>query len=442
MSDPTSSDPTKPEEVPTSPASADESVPANTTLEPASAPAAYTPPAAAPEPPAAEPPAYTAPEPAAAQPEYSAPEPAYAPPAAAPQPAYAPTAPTAPTQPQYAPAPPVYAPPPAAAPPGYGVPPTYPGPAGPPAGSRPMIFAIIAIAAAALGIILAILQIVLWPTGFLPVLALFIVAGLLLLVGFVFGLIALISKRQGGKPLAIAAVVVAVLGWIVSAVLFVASLGLMAQNAVNDAIDDGLGGGSQSDSGGDVASDAEDLVIDEAVFGQDASDGTWWYVIILDNPNDDYVYSYAEIDVEALDASGATLDSDSNYLTILSGQTAISGWFLDVGDAVVDDLYVSGPTADEAEVAPLEDTGTLTFDNLEATDDGYSATVTGTLSGDFDQDQSLPLITVVARDASGNIIGGAWTYADTLPAGGSVDFEVDFYQSFPSDTTFEAYGAL
>ncbi len=457
MSDPNASDPRSPEPVPPA-QTAPEQVPPVVTPAPASPDTAVWAPA-----PAAAPPASTAPpEPVApatpavaapqepAPPQYAAPDSTptvdYGPPAAQPQ--YA--APDGTAAPDYGPPaaqPPhgtpvasqVYAPPaapPYGAPPVYGAPPSYgaPTPQGP--DNRSKVLAIIALVAAGVGFIAAAIPFVTFGSG------------VFLLAGFVMGLIALIGKRQGGKGFSLAAVIVSVVGWILAIFMVFFSIGLFGQ-AVDSSITQGLNGsdpgsGSGSGSGADTATDAQDIVVDESAFGRSSyDDGTWWYVVILDNPNDDYVFDYADIAVEALASSGTILDSDTAYATLLSGQTVITGTFYSVGSGEIDSLSVTGPDASEAITSPLEDTGTFTINDLATTSDSYYTTVTGTVSGDFDQDQSYASITVVARDASGQIIGSGWTSIDRLPAGGTpVQFEVDFYDTLPSGTTFEAYASL
>lgn len=96
--------------------------------------------------------------------------------------------------------------------------PAYAPPAGyapvPQRDARPKTLAIIALALAAVGLILA----------FIPFLTWF--SGVLLLAGFVVGLVALIGKKHGGKGFSIAAVVISVVGWIVSIVMSIVSPGL------------------------------------------------------------------------------------------------------------------------------------------------------------------------------------------------------------------------
>lgn len=360
-------------------------------------------------------------EPPAPQPP-TTPPPAQTPPSAPPSPTqpYPPAAPTqqyppaAPTQ-QYAPPPPGYAPPAAPA---------------KPRDTRPKTIAIIALALAGVGLILA----------FIPFVT--FISGLFLLAGFVMGLIGLISKKQGGKGFSIGAVAASVVGWIASVFAILATIAIIGQ-AATTAIEDSGSSLTDPPAQGDTQVVGDDLQIVDSGFGPDSFDPTtWWYVVIIDNPNSDLVFDSAEIDIEAMSADGVILDSSTDYVTLLSGETAVAGTFFSVGQGQIDHLDVTGPSIDEAIVAPADETGSFSFDKLSGTSDEVSTTVTGVVTSDFDQDQELVSVVVVIRAADGTIIGANSTYIDRLPAGGAAQFEVLFFEQFPSDATFEAFAAL
>lgn len=149
----------------------------------------------------------------------------------APTQAYPPAEPAAPPVPPAPvdgqPAAPAYAPAPQAP---YGQPeyaqPAYaaaPGPSAP--DTRPKTLAWVSLGLAVLGVILA-------CVGFVPVpwigLISVVIGGLLLLVAFVLSIVALASRKQGGKPLSIIALVVAVLGGGLWAVALFVSIALTA----------------------------------------------------------------------------------------------------------------------------------------------------------------------------------------------------------------------
>lgn len=186
--------------------------------------------------------------------------------------------------------------------------------------------------------------------------------------------------------------------------------------------------------------DAAELSVVNAGYGPYSYDETtWWYVVIVNNPNDDRLFSFAEVTVEAVGADGTILDSSTNYLNVLPGDTAVSGAFFEVGTAQIDHLEVRGPGADESEAAPPEGLGAFTVSELTPVTDEYSTTVTGVLSGTFADEQENVSIVVVALDPAGAIIGGEFSYVERLPVDGRAQFEVWFGEPLPADTTFVGY---
>lgn len=190
----------------------------------------------------------------------------------------------------------------------------------------------------------------------------------------------------------------------------------------------------------DAPAQREELAVVETAFGrQSYNPEWWWYVVIIENSNDDYVFASESIDVEAIDASGVILDTSSNYVTLLSGRTAIVGSFLDAGTEEIVNLDVRGPTAQAAIHSKAEETGSYTFEEVAATSDSYSTTVSGIISGTFAEEQTLLQVNVVARNAAGQIVGGEFSFVDRLPVDGKVRFEVRFSSVMPGDTTYEPY---
>lgn len=327
------------------------------------------------------------------------------------------------------------APPTAAYGAGHTAPPPMPG-AVPPPGGRPKTLAIIALMLAVIGVVMAFIPFVTWFSG------------LVLLAGFVVALIALIKTTQGAKGLSIAALVISVVGWVVSVVVSIASFAILA-DAATDEIVPGPGiGVSEPPADDEEASDpvgaAQDLVVVESAFGRTSYDPTtWWYVLIIENPNSDYVFDFAEIDVEALSADGTILDTSSSYPTILSGTTAISGIFTEVGQGEIAELDGRGPDAVEAIPSPFDETGSFLIEGVSAASDDFSTTVTGTVSGTFESEQEFVSVVVVARAPDGRILGAESAYVDRLPSDGTrVQFEAMFFDVLPADTTFEAFASL
>lgn len=234
-------------------------------------------------------------------------------------------------------------------------------------------------------------------------------------------------------------------------IVFVVVVGSLNRPAATSADDEKSA--AQSENAAEPAADDEepeeepaaaapvDLELGETAFGVDVQQGTGWYAVQVTNPNDDYVFGFAEISVEAYDAAGVLIDSDSTYTTILSGESWYTGTFFDIGSATIDHLEVRGPVASEATYSAAEETGHMTIQNVTTGSEYGRMTVTGQLVSAFSEDQDLVRIDLIARDASGKVVGVDFTFTDRVPAGGTVAWETSFWE-VPLDSTVSAYPHL
>lgn len=278
-----------------------------------------------------------------------------------------------------------------------------------------------------------------------------IVGWILLPIAFILGIIALFQKDKP-KWQGLTAIIVSVVGTIVGVVVFIA----IAAGAVNDAIQESV---TEEVGTADVVEEgattgeapavgeqpagavAQDLVLGETAFGVDTETGMGWYAVQVTNPNTDYIFGNAGIDVEAYDASGVLIDTDSTYTTILSGTSWLVGRFFDIGTGQIDHLEVRGPTAEAATFASAAETGSLELGEITTGSEYDRLTVNGTVTSNFSEDQDLVRIDVVARDASGKIVGVDFTFTDRVPAGGTAAWNVGFWEA-PLDSKIEAYPHL
>lgn len=133
------------------------------------------------------------------------------------------------------------------------------------------------------------------------------------------------------------------MAWIISAVFVALSLivnGVNAANLAGEATAPGAGPTAASDDDANEADEPEadgaaapepaaaaiqELAVVETAFGKYIESDTWWYAVVLENPNADHVFPMAGITVEAVDASGVILDSGEDYTTVLQGRTVVVG---------------------------------------------------------------------------------------------------------------------
>lgn len=334
-------------------------------------------------------------------------------------------------------------------------PPTYPGarafaavPGNGAAGgidTRPKALAIVALALAGVGVLLALVAAFAgsWGAGSL--------SPLLLFVAFVLSLIALISRKQGGKGFGVAALLTTVVGGILTVVLAVAAI--LGSFAGTSGADGGASGDDyeeyvipgitapgtdgQPDPGAQFATPVQPTVT-ETAFGHDY-EGVWWYAVVIDNPNADYIFD-SYVDVVAYAADGSTITSAPGYTMLLSGRTAMVGYFFDIGDAEIASVGVDLPEASEATLSPAAETGSFTVQEVTGSisPDG-PAEVSGTVSARFADDQEYVTVAVLARAADGTIVAATSAYLDTVPGDGTpVPFDA-WFDEVPPDATLEAF---
>jgi hypothetical protein len=299
----------------------------------------------------------------------------------------------------------------------------------------------------------------------LPVLNL--LAAPVLIAAFVCALIALIGRRHGGKGLSIAALATSAATGIIAAVLIVGSALLFGLGGLWSWTGSGLPFHPYSDGytdetypgedgfgndypNGDLPDDGSveygadlDLVQGEVAFARFEADQTaWWYGVFVDNPNPDAIFENAVVLVEAVDGTGAVVDSDDAYVTLQPGTTVIAGLFIEAGDATITDLRVTLPDAADARLLTPEENGAVMAQDIQSTTTGSLPLVTGRLVNTTPLAQEFAQAVVVARDPEGTIIAVEPGYVDTIEPGGDVPFEVYFYDPLPAGVTFEVYVTL
>ncbi|WP_307448198.1 MULTISPECIES: DUF2510 domain-containing protein [Microbacterium] len=299
------------------------------------------------------------------------------------------------------------------------------------------VLGIVALAVAAVGFIFACIP------GAL------IVGWILLPISFILGIVALFQKDKP-KWQGVTAIIVSVVGTIVGAAVFIAVVAGAFSDAVDSTVTGEIGSSDVVEEGStgeapstaqEPAAAAQDLVVGETAFGMDTESGVGWYAVQLTNPNEDYVYGNAGIDVEAYDANGVLIDTGTDYSTILTGTSWYVGTFFNVGSAQIDRIEVRGPTSDAATYSPTYETGTFTVGEVTTGSEFDWLTVNGTLTSKFSEDQDMVRVDLLARDGGGKIVGVNFTYTDRVPAGGTVAWNVPLW-SVPLDSTVEAYPHL
>lgn len=272
--------------------------------------------------------------------------------------------------------------------------------------------------------------------SWIPILTWF--GAILLITGLVLAIVALASPRQGGPAHAGVALGMSLLGLIVSLAVSIPSFLL-----VTGALDPLALPAESPIVAEDEAAPSEQLDVIETAFGRDVdSAGAWWYTAVIENPNEDWIYS-EEIKIEAVAADGSVLQTLHVYPMLLQGTSAVAGTFLGLGEAEVHHIDVTPPPSEDATLSPRLDTGSFVIEDVAGAVDGATTVVTGTVRADFyEENRRVPLIAIV-RGADGVILGAERIELGLLPPDDEpVGFEIPVPGVFPDGSTFEVYASL
>ncbi len=169
-----------------------------------------------------------------------------------------------------------------------------------------------------------------------------------------------------------------------------------------------------------VSSDVIQLI--SKGFGQDSAGNSSYGFIIKNTKSDQALVSW-QYSVVAYGADGSIFKTDTNVMPVIfpGEQLGIGNHlFLDAGQTLdhIDVQFIPGSTQ------PFNQISDLTTDNVTFVDDPYFPKVTGNVKSPFNVDLNLVLVSVIAYDASGNIVGGGFTFLNFVGANSDAATEV------------------
>ena len=290
------------------------------------------------------------------------------------------------------------------------------------------------------------------------------------LPAFIVGIIALVKKAQK-RPLALTAVIVSVVAFLISIVVFVVTVVMAVDDAVQGAnngsfeeavdeiiaedddnidtpeipdVDDTTD--TDTDTDADPAGEA-DLNFGQIDFWKNDSSDRWSYFTIVENTSTEHMWNNARFTIEAYDASGVLLTSDSAYATILPGGKApLWGTYLDVGQSEIESIDIFLDEFSEGysqEYVGDMAIGSFIFGEPEVDQQRSYVDVSGTFESTFAEDQESVWVTVVLRDSSGSIVDIGSDIIQRVPASGAVRYSVTVWDvEFEEGMTIELYGDL
>lgn len=184
----------------------------------------------------------------------------------------------------------------------------------------------------------------------------------------------------------------------------------------------------------------DDLVIVESGFTYFPGDTEYvQYAIVFENPNpSEWVAERTSVTITWYDSGGGVAGSEQANLSLgLPGQrVALGGVSFDIASPAEMDVQFRVGDWTHVDFTP----GQFTFSGVTTTNEQFGGSTTkGIIHSSFDMDQEFVSIIAVYKNAAGNVLGGDSGYAQFVPAGGQVGFEVSPLGEWNDIATTDVY---
>lgn len=177
--------------------------------------------------------------------------------------------------------------------------------------------------------------------------------------------------------------------------------------------------------------------------GYSTTSGFLFYSVDLYNPNPDLAVEFPTIRVTARDSEGILLGTEDQTLSIIYPEQDF--WYCGQAFEVAE-----APATVEFEVVPPDDYNIvnvstlehpeyvpLTVENVAQRGDRF----VGEVRNDNDYDIDTCGVFVIFRDDSGKLLGGEFTFIDSVSASGTAPFDMGVYADFVTPN-FEVYANI
>jgi hypothetical protein len=170
-----------------------------------------------------------------------------------------------------------------------------------------------------------------------------------------------------------------------------------------------------------VEDGAKAITITAEGYGQD--ENQLGFGMLVKNPNSDLMLEGSQYQVAVYAEDGSVLGVDEGYLGVQfpDSETGLAGNIY-LPDETTASKVVMQVLTGRSEKAKPEDSFTAEDASFEAGD--YSSKVTGSVNNPFSKEVKSVRVNAITFDDAGKIIGGGYTYADFIPAGGKSAVEV------------------
>lgn len=150
---------------------------------------------------------------------------------------------------------------------------------------------------------------------------------------------------------------------------------------------------------------------------------------VLSNPNEGYEIENPGFRATAYDADGNVIDTQeyptylSSKLIVLPGEKFAMNGVLSVGSSEVSEVKIEPICEDTPKASGAEPNWEIANTSANPSDIGW-VTAAGEISNNG-EDAASYMVSCVLYDADGNSVDAGFTWADDVPAGGSIPFSIN-----------------
>ena len=188
---------------------------------------------------------------------------------------------------------------------------------------------------------------------------------------------------------------------------------------------------------------SEVLPMEVKEFGYSVNGNYLYYSAILHNPNTDKAIKYPKFRVVARDAEGILLGSkDQTISVIYPGQDFVYASQAFEAEEKPTTVNIEVVEPDEHNITSVSALEHEKYEPLVAVNTAFRTDrVVGEIQNNNDYDIDTGVVSVVFRDAEGNLIGGTSTFVDSLKANTTTPFDTAIYFDFATEN-FEVYANI
>ena len=192
----------------------------------------------------------------------------------------------------------------------------------------------------------------------------------------------------------------------------------------------------------DKTGERQDLKITESGYWFDEY-GFGNYAIMIQNPNMEWAAESVQVKVTGKDDAGQIVGSNTEYLSMIfpNGETALCGETLFEGASTLEFQLINSKNMwTEVDIQQAQLDQLFFADAINETTNSFGdTTVSGQATNQMDAEIDSSTVNAVFRDETGNVLGGAYTYLDTMTPDSTLPFSITGIGNVPTHAKVEVY---